>query len=45
MHVRTELPNLAYYDLKYHIGAKGLLVIEVSFRPISDSTPHCQDWA
>ena len=39
MHVRTELPNLAHYDLKYRIDAKGSLEIEVSFRPFSDSTP------
>ena len=39
MHVRTELPNLAHYDLKYRIDAKGSLEIEVSFKPFSDSTP------
>ena len=39
MHVRTELPNLAYYDLKYLIDAKGSMEIEVSFKPFSDSTP------
>jgi beta-galactosidase len=39
MHVRTELPHLAYYDLKYLIGAGGSLEIEVSFKPFSDSTP------
>ena len=31
--------SLAYYDLKYLIGAKGSLEIEVSFKPFSDSTP------
>ena len=39
MHVRVELPNLAHYDLKYRIDAKGSLEIEVSFKPFSDSTP------
>ena len=39
MHVRTELPNLAHYDLRYRIDAKGSLEIEVSFKPFSDSTP------
>ena len=39
MHVRTELPQLAYYELKYLIGAKGSLEIEVSFKPFSNSPP------
>jgi beta-galactosidase len=39
MHVRTELRNLAYYDLKYRIDAKGSLEIEVRFQPFLDLTP------
>ncbi len=39
VHVRTEFPELAYYDLNYLIRPNGSIEVEVSFQPFSDSTP------
>jgi beta-galactosidase len=39
VHVRTEFPELAYYDLRYLILLNGSIEVEVSFQPFSDSTP------
>jgi hypothetical protein len=39
VNVRTELPELAYYDLNYLIRPDGSITVEVSFQPFSDFTP------
>ena len=39
VNVRTELPELAYYDLGYLIRPNGSIEVEVSFQPFSDFTP------
>ena len=39
VHVRSEFPELAYYDLKYLIHPNGSIEIEVDFQPFFDSTP------
>ena len=39
VNVRTELPELACYDLDYLIRPDGSIEVEVSFQPFSDFTP------
>ena len=39
IHVHSEFPQLAYYDLNYLVRPNGSIEMEVSFQPFSDSIP------